>query len=221
MNADVHGETVVKRKTTVCSVVAVIWLAGAGVVAAQDFRPPPPAFDGLPPFEIVTIVRSLGLNPVNRPVRQGASYVLRAVDEYNREMRVVVDARSGRVRSAVPVVPANAWRESPGFGDDARLPPRGRSGGRGNPNWSVDPDDEADIAPPPGAGPNVIRAPREVDNGAAPRPNSQIARTRAASAAPGYPPVPRPRRGAPAAESGDGGEPSAQGSPAAPVNPLW
>jgi hypothetical protein len=34
----------------------------------------------LPPFEITTSVRSMGLVPISPPVRRGARYVLRAID---------------------------------------------------------------------------------------------------------------------------------------------
>src|SRR5882724_8199936 len=35
---------------------------------------------GLPPYEIVAVVRSTGLEPLTRPVRNGAVYALRALD---------------------------------------------------------------------------------------------------------------------------------------------
>jgi hypothetical protein len=67
----------------------------------------------LPPHEILTIVRSTGLDPIGRPVRQGPNYVLHAIDEDDREMRVIVSARRGEILRMVPA-------ETP-----ARMPPRG------------------------------------------------------------------------------------------------
>ena len=54
---------------------------------------------GLPPYEVITIVRSTGLDPLGPPMRRGPNYVLRATDEDDQEVRVVVDARSGDIVS--------------------------------------------------------------------------------------------------------------------------
>ncbi len=211
-----------KHKATILTAAAALWLAGLGVGAAQDFRPPQAGYDSLPPFEILTIVRSLGLDPLGRPVRRGAAYVLRAADESGQEMRVVVDARSGRVRSAVPVIPAAAWRERPGFGDDARLLPRDGYSERNIPGWRADPgaDDETAL-PPPGAAPRVIRAPQAVD-GAPSRAGSPGGRSviRSAAIVPAHPPVPRPRPATPVSEKTQGGTTAPEKNPD-PVNPLW
>ena len=67
----------------------------------------------LPPHEILTIVRSTRLDPIGRPVRQGPNYVLHAIDEDDREMRVIVSARTGEILRMAPAA-------SP-----ARIPPRG------------------------------------------------------------------------------------------------
>ena len=63
--------------------------------------PPPGAQAGgvLPPHEVLTSVRSMGLDPVGRPALRGRVYVLRAFDDTQFEKRVVVDARSGAVLS--------------------------------------------------------------------------------------------------------------------------
>ena len=67
----------------------------------------------LPPHEILTIVRSTRLDPIGRPVRQGPNYVLHAIDEDDREMRVIVSARSGEILRMAPAA------------TPARIPPRG------------------------------------------------------------------------------------------------
>src|SRR5262252_9288386 len=56
----------------------------------------------LPPYEILTIVRSVGLLPTTPPMRAGATYFLRALDRHGRVMRVVVDGRFGEVLSVEP-----------------------------------------------------------------------------------------------------------------------
>ena len=61
----------------------------------------------LPPHEILTILRSTGLDPLGQPVRRGPNYVLRAIDERDREVSVVVSARSGDVLSVTPVQTAS------------------------------------------------------------------------------------------------------------------
>jgi len=56
----------------------------------------------LPPYEIMSIVRSTGLAPLTRPMRRGPFYVLVAVDRVGRQMRVVVDARLGDIVNLRP-----------------------------------------------------------------------------------------------------------------------
>jgi len=71
--------------------------------------PPGPQAGVLPPHEVLTSVRSMGLDPVGRPVLRGRVYVLRAFDDTQFEKRVVVDARSGAVlavRDAISSSPA-------------------------------------------------------------------------------------------------------------------
>lgn len=221
------------------TLVVAAWLAGAGAVTAEPLRLAQAAAV-LPPFEVITIVRSLGLDPLGRPVRQGGTYVLRALDDFDREMRVVVDARSGRVLSAVPVVSSSAWRRGRDgwLDEDARLvPPRGVPGGRRTVPRPFDDDDDDDFAatpPPASAPPAVIRAPRDGDR------TDSIPATRSAPPrrAAAVTPVPRPRPGGPATVSG--GETQAEEvqkaqeptppdaaakappKPAGvPVNPLW
>ena len=57
--------------------------------------PSPPAV--LPPYEVTTILRSAGLNPLHEPIRRGMTYVVRAVGASGVEMRVTVDARYGDI----------------------------------------------------------------------------------------------------------------------------
>ena len=99
----------------------------------------------LPPYEIVALMRSIGLRPLHRPVREGPTYAMRAVDPIGEEVRVVVDARSGRILriepvlippNALPVVPAPYGRPSGRIvmlpdgptGRIAELPPGGPPG---------------------------------------------------------------------------------------------
>jgi hypothetical protein len=64
----------------------------------------------VPAYEVVTIVRSIGLEPLAPPIRRLATYVVWATDREGMRVRVVVDARYGEV---LAVRPAVAWRRAP------------------------------------------------------------------------------------------------------------
>ena len=139
---------------------------------------------GLPPHEIVTIVRSTGLEPLHRPVRHGPTYALRAVDPAGQEMRVIVDARSGRVLRIVPVL-------GPRYA--VMPPPYGRPPGRiamvpdgYGPNSRINALPPGVDGPPvigPGVGAPTIAPPRAPAAAAPPPPAGQA----------GPLPLPRPR----------------------------
>ena len=98
----------------------------------------------VPPYEVLTIVRSAGLDPIGQPARRGPVYILRAIDDDDREVRVVVDARHGDIVSITPVMTAS--RDLP----PRELPPR----------YRMDPYERAEPyeAPPPRyrSGPPII-----------------------------------------------------------------
>jgi hypothetical protein len=101
--------------------VAVLSLAIVSSVGAQPVSPAPdvatpasapapaasrvaqPKPNALPPAEIVASVSSAGFKPLSRPVQRGAVYYVFARDSYLMDVRVAVDARSGRVLSATRV----------------------------------------------------------------------------------------------------------------------
>ncbi len=82
-------------------------LALVGVASAQAPAPAPtaapvparPAYPALPPGRIAVIVRASGFDPLFRPMRQGDTYVLRALDHNEVEYRLVLDAYTGRTIS--------------------------------------------------------------------------------------------------------------------------
>jgi len=113
---------------------------------AQPFSSGPPVYPGgaryaVPLDQITANVRAAGLEPLSRPVLRGAVYYLRAVNRARAEMRVAIDARSGRVLSATrvgsePPAPAAAGEPAPapapryepytgsrGYSESAPLPP--------------------------------------------------------------------------------------------------
>jgi hypothetical protein len=59
-----------------------------------------PAYGTLAPSEIMRRVTSAGFDPLSRPVQRGAVYILLARDRQYMDVRLTVDAGSGRVLSA-------------------------------------------------------------------------------------------------------------------------
>jgi hypothetical protein len=90
----------------------------AGAASAEPAgMTPGAAAEGLPPGEILARVRSSGFDPVSRPLRNGQTFTLRALDRYELELNLVVDARTGRVLSANEVgAPRYAARRGPAYG---------------------------------------------------------------------------------------------------------
>lgn len=86
-------------------------------VARSEAQAPPPAAPLPPqaaplpgtgfvsPYEIMRTVRTAGFDPLVPPLREGTTYVLRALDYRGILMRVVVDAHTGAIRDANRIVP--------------------------------------------------------------------------------------------------------------------
>ncbi|ARQ00490.1 PepSY domain-containing protein [Pseudorhodoplanes sinuspersici] len=72
-------------------------LAGAAPAQAQHI-----AADLLPPYEVSTIVASMGMRPLDRPIWRNGRYVINAIDRNGREVRVVLDAHDGQVIAVRP-----------------------------------------------------------------------------------------------------------------------
>jgi hypothetical protein len=163
-------EGIFVKRRMIYSALAVLALSAPA--AAQSYGP-----GGLPPHEILTILRSTGLDPLGQPMRRGPNYVLRAIDDRDREVSVVVSARSGDVLSVTPVQTASRMPPPRGgftFGPYERMPPGTMPPGgyrAGAP--VVDEDDEPNISGnptpprPPGALPG---APPMRSGNAAPMP---------------------------------------------------
>jgi len=104
---------------------------GIGLVlaAAAAFAPvPAPAQGMLPPYEITTSIRSMGLEPVSAPVRRGQRYELIATDRRGLGVRVVADGFSGRVLFVEELDSdrgaARTTRAYPPAAPDEAVPPR-------------------------------------------------------------------------------------------------
>ncbi len=214
-----------KRKIALCAGMLAFILGGPGPGLAQPVPPAYPdtaypAYDvGLPPHEIVAIVRSTGLRPLSPPLRQGPAYVLRAVDPAGEEVRVIVNARMGRIVKVIPLAgpryamplmrppygrpprPIAMVPEGPGIDDP---PPLNGSGG-GSPSG-------------PGHAP-AASAPRDaVQAGPAPlpRPRPKLALSDSAAPKPVVPSATPPSQNA-AKPGKDNDTTNAIGTPAAPA----
>jgi hypothetical protein len=72
---------------------------------SPSLSPPQTPLRGfVPPYEILRTLRAAGFQPLAPPLREGTSYVVRALDYRGVPMRVVVDAHSGAIRDANRIV---------------------------------------------------------------------------------------------------------------------
>lgn len=189
---------------------AAVGLACLGPMAAQaQYTAYMPAVSQ---EQIAVNVRAAGFSPLSRPALRGAVYYLRAMSRNNVEMRVAVDARSGRVLSATRVSDTQrAAAGSPVPDAPPRYEPRVRGSGY------------SETAPLPPADVPVAAQPAPAQIAAPPAPAKKLATPRApasgtaASAASGAPPTATPTASAAAAPTGDTSAASASAAPAAPA----
>jgi len=200
------GNPVVKQH--IAFVVGVLASTITGPALAQSLPPAYPGAvypgmrgTGVPAYEVVAIVRSTGLEPLTRPVRNGPAYALRALDPAGQEVRVVVDARNGRIARVVPV-PGPRYVD-PRYGE---MPPYGRSAGRLVPDGYGPGARVAGLPPGAEGAPPSAHAPAV---GSVPRPAAQSA----------PPPLPRPRPKSAAADSSSAAPPPPAAAPAPQASP--
>lgn len=200
-------------------VVIAVALGLSGAATAEPIRLAQTfAADIVPPYEVFTIIRSMGLRPLGRPHFRGRSYIVHAMDRRGEELRVVVDARAARVVSVTPVdQPATEYDGPPVYrrydsapplvsgprvieAEPRYVPPRAvPSDPRyGAPRVLPEDDDypgeeldefDADDEGETGSLPQG-EAPRSIT---APRTPLGVPSTRSAAAAPAKTPLPRPR----------------------------
>lgn len=191
--------------------LAVLAWAVAAPASADPIRT---AAVQVPPFEVMTIVRSAGFEPLTRPVRRGSTYVMRAIDDYGEEVQVVVGAQRGDILSVEPVTAVAApyqgrgpvYVPRSGYVDPRYVEPRyidPRYVDRRY-EWSPETSDPTIVRPPRNVG-NAPNPPKAVTKRAAPAPKAAAvtppkppARPTQASAPPK--PVPEPPTAAAAAQ---------------------
>src|SRR4029077_15619185 len=140
----------------------------------------------VPPYEILRTVRAAGFDPLAPPLREGTSYVVRAVDFRGVAMRVVVDARSGAIRDANRIV------SGPGlYGPYAPGPyPPAPYGRFGPPRYPGPADELAVYRRPPYVGASEPPSDQDEFPGLAPQRSPHSV---GVSLVPSLVPLPRPR----------------------------
>jgi hypothetical protein len=191
------------RVSVIGAAALSLLLLAAAPSRAQAPSPPAPLPGFITSHEVTRIARSAGFEPVAPPLREGTTYVLRAMDFRGILMRVVVDARSGAIRAVNRIV------AGPGFYG----PPIGMAAPYGYPDGyglGMAPGDEIVdppmppfvgrtavhplLAPPlPRPRPHALASPRSVEEaGHADKTGAISGSTSAASAAPVAPSRPMP-----------------------------
>jgi hypothetical protein len=186
-----------KKQHAACAGLLLLGLATAGTAAAQAVYAGPGLADPvLPPYEIMSIVRSTGLAPLSRPMRRGPYYVLVAVDRVGRQMRVVVDAQLGDIVNLRPALAAGSYGPEvtgPGAMPGVAVPPNAGVAAA----YGGHPGADNTLAPvPPRSIPNLPPRSAAPAAPAAPPPAAALPPTRMAVAEPALPPpppLPRPR----------------------------
>jgi len=135
-----------KRALTIAVAGAALAATLSLVAADTSKRAPVTEAVGLPAYEIIATVRSLGLAPIGELVRRWPYYVLHAYDPRGIEVRVVVDAQFGDILSVAPARPfATAY--APRYERGARIIHVPQASGRDEPAATND-DAAEEVAPP-------------------------------------------------------------------------
>ena len=100
-----------KHRIALCAGLVSLAVAAATSAQAQVYVEPPRGYvepppqmvqGGMPPAEVLMVVRASGLRPLTQPARRGSQYVLLASDNMGGQLRVVVSAHNGRIVHAEP-----------------------------------------------------------------------------------------------------------------------
>ena len=181
-----------RQRTAIFAAVLALGL-DIGIANAQAIYFGPRVYDaGLPPHEIMRIVRSTGLAPLTRPARRGPYYVLLATNRSGGQMRVVVDAYAGEIVRVNPMLVAGLYGPQPAvpYGP----PPRIVTGPSefDDPPLAYTPNTRFDGGVPP-VPPRSVPAPRIATAPGATLPSSTAAAPPHTAALPARTPMPRPR----------------------------
>jgi hypothetical protein len=113
MGSIATGSCILKQNMILCGALLALGLGTITTANAQYYvgqriyEAAPRIYDpGVPPSEVMAIVRSAGLAPLSRPVRRGGAYVLTAASRGGNQVRVVVDAYEGDILRVSPLYAA-------------------------------------------------------------------------------------------------------------------
>lgn len=177
------------KQPVILAVLAATWI---GVAPAQAQHV---AADLLPSYEVATIVASMGMRPLDRPVWRNGRYSVAAIDRYGREVRVVLDARDGQVIAVRPLArdyvyepryappPPQPYPRSGPYPPRYEAPPPAAVPG-GPP---IDDDDEffdddrQEGSLMPGAAPRSVPTPFEASTGSLPGRSTSLAPSKSRS----------------------------------------
>lgn len=90
------------KQSLMFSMIAATLVTAAPVMTAPASAQPMAA-DLLPPYEVSTIIASMGMRPIDRPMWRNGRYVVHATDRSGRDVRVVLDGRDGQVIAVRPI----------------------------------------------------------------------------------------------------------------------
>jgi hypothetical protein len=101
-----------KKQIIVCATVLAASVGTAAIAHAQ-YMPIYPRVHarGLPPHQAIVVVRSIGMQPLSRPLRRGANYVVVASTRSGARMRIVIDAFDGTILRMRPARMARLHRQ--------------------------------------------------------------------------------------------------------------
>lgn len=103
---------------------ALAVLALSAPAAAEPLRLAQAGTPGfLVPRQVIAIVRSTGFDPLDRPMRRGPHYLVRAIDNRDREVTVVVSGLSGEIVSVTPATIGSQMPPRGAVGRYERTPP--------------------------------------------------------------------------------------------------
>jgi hypothetical protein len=105
------------KRTSIYAALALLALAAPAGAQGYDRGREPGV---LPPHEIITMVSSTQFEPIGQPMRRGPNYLLRALDQYDREVTLTISARSGQIMAVTPMQTASRM---PPPGEWQRVPP--------------------------------------------------------------------------------------------------
>ena len=209
-----------KHRIALCAGLASLALAAATSAQAQVYVEPPRGYvepppqmvqGGLPPTEVLMVVRASGLRPLTQPARRGSQYVLLASDNMGGQLRVVVSAHNGRIVHAEPAYdPRFAYHPVRPRGLVPIAPPQHAAAPPSQ--YTAPPPDLRTPSPPPRTARAAPAEGASQNHGLASAPDT----ANVAPTGPARTPLPRPR---PAVASNETATPEAtpQAAPSAPA----